>query len=162
MQPQACLFIFAAIPLWILSSCFLKKAVAIANDALRLNRQVWDEGSANDPPRLRRPIARPTMGLALLIVFISWVFVSGAYVSVVLSLAPFAAGAGANLNPHDPFVQLLQLLIAIPGSFLLRAGIAAHLLVTTFNRGCLIILICDLIQFAVIVTPTFALLLLAE
>jgi hypothetical protein len=153
MAPHACFLIFVAIPLWVISAYFLKKSVSTTNNVLRLNREMWDEGSADRPARLRRAITRPTLGQALLIVFLSWLFVAGTYVLTVFFLAALAASMAAGPEPDDPLVRLILFLVAVPGSFILRAWITAHLLGTTLRRGSLIILIHDLIQFAVFTVP---------
>ena len=152
MEPHGCFLVFVAIPIWILSAYFLKKSVSITNEVLHLNRTVW-EGSTVSPPRLRRPILRPSFGHAMLVVFISWLFVFGTY---------FAAGIAFGLTIKGVIPLRLFQLLLIPIVFVVRAWVVGHLLTTTFSRGCLITLIHDLIQFVVIVVPLIVLLHLTE
>lgn len=169
MKPRAtimvhpCVVVFAAIPLWALSGFLLRKAVSLTNSALGLDRVAPEESADVSSIPLRRAIRRPTTGEALLIVFLSWLFVLGVYLlsAVAIGLIVRHGGMALDRDQELAIVLLLRLLM-VPVGFALRALLVAHLLATTFRRASLATVIHDLLQFAVLAVPLYLVFILSR
>lgn len=166
-----CVLVFA-LPLGLLiGAVILRAAVSFANKCLpQPTRRYYDDdeddwGDWDDEDRPRRgrrrahgkAIPEPSMGQAMLIVFVGAVVGFVASIPINVAMGAGVAGVGGN----DPRPQLLASLIQLPIGFLINAGVLTAMLPTTFPRACLVVVFEYLIAIAIALIIAVPLFLLA-
>jgi hypothetical protein len=154
-----------ALPIGLLiGAVILRAAVSFANKCLPQTSSRYDDDDYydwddDDRPRSRRrrsstkAIPEPSMGQAMLIVFVNAVVGGG--VGFVIG---FVMGAAGLANDRGAMVVMQGMNLVL--GFLIAAGILTAMLPTTFPRACLVVLFQYLIVLAiciVILVPLFIL-----
>jgi hypothetical protein len=153
-----CIVLLIAIPVGLLiGALILRAAVWLANKCLPQPRaRYYDEDDYEDewdsydrPRRTRRgggraAIPEPTLGRAMLIVFVVWI------ANVVVGfMMGFVAGAGGLVRNQAGMVGLQGCSLVI--NFLIAASILTPMLPTTFPRACLVVLFQFLIGLVIVI-----------